>query len=417
MTEEHLDDEISLLDLVLVLARHSRMIFLIPFLTGVIVVGYLLIAKILPPDQSPMPDVFTADASLLWETTQSSAMRAIPSQLANLAGISTSARSSDRDLIIEFLKSRAGLDLLIEELNLAHEYETRREARRAISNAMRVDIDSSTGIVELSFTHTDPIRATEMVGASIEVIRRFSRQNRSTENSQRQAQLSEQLRMVGNRIEELETNIKDFQRRHGFISAEAVEQEQTATISDLRSRILLADMQIEAYSDFFMPDDPTVRRLVAERQSYQQLLEDIESGRVQLIGNSPAEEARMDVPQLIFDFQRMSRELEVFTNINIRLRQELETLILSGEFLQDSFQVLVPPEVPEEKSGPSRAVTAVVSVFAAFFVSVFAAFVKEYTTRVGDDPSERSKVAEIKYSIRHILPFSRRERKQEHDVG
>lgn len=417
MTEEHLDDEISLLDLVLVLARHSRMIFLIPFFTGVIVVGYLLIAKILPPDQSPMPDVFTADASLLWETTQSTAMSAIPSQLANLAGISTSARSSDRDLIIEFLKSRAGLDLLIEELNLAHEYETRREARRAISNAMRVDIDSSTGIVELSFTHTDPIRATEMVGASIEVIRRFSRQNRSTENSQRQAQLSEQLRMVGNRIEELETNIKDFQRRHGFISAEAVAQEQTATIGDLRSRILLADMQIEAYSDFFMPDDPTVRRLVAERRSYQQLLEDIESGRVQLIGNSPAEEARMDVPQLIFDFQRMSRELEVFTNINIRLRQELETLILSGDFLQDSFQVLVPPEVPEEKSGPSRAVTAVVSVFAAFFVSVFAAFVKEYTTRVGDDPSERSKVAEIKYSIRLILPFSRRERKLEHDVG
>lgn len=417
MTEEHLDDEISLLDLVLVLARHSRMIFLIPFLTGVIVVGYLLIAKILPPDQSPMPDVFTADASLLWETTQSSAMSAIPSQLANLAGISTSARSSDRDLIIEFLKSRAGLDLLIEELNLTHEYETRREARRAISNAMKVDIDSSTGIVELSFTHTDPIRATEMVEASIEVIRRFSRQNRSTENSQRQAQLSEQLRMVGNRIEELETNIKDFQRRHGFISAEAVAQEQTATIGDLRSRILLADMQIEAYSDFFMPDDPTVRRLVAERRSYQQLLEDIESGRVQLIGNLPAEEARMDVPQLIFDFQRMSRELEVFTNINIRLRQELETLILSGDFLQDSFQVLVPPEVPEEKSGPSRAVTAVVSVFAAFFVSVFAAFVKEYTTRVGDDPSERSKVAEIKYSIRLILPFSRRERKQEHDVG
>jgi uncharacterized protein involved in exopolysaccharide biosynthesis len=284
------------------------------------------------------------------------------------------------------------------------EFETRRDARNAVAGAMSVNTDGSTGIITIGFTHTDPVRATEMVEASIAVIRQYSRQNRSLENMQRQTQLRDQLRLIGNRIEELETEIKEFQRRHGFLSAEAVAQEQTATIGDLRSRILLADMQIEAYSDFFMPDDPAVRRLVAERRSYNQLLEDIESGRVQLIGNAIDTENPMDVPQLLFDFQRLSRELEVFNTINVRLRQELETAILSSDFLQDPFQILIPPEVPEQKSGPSRAVISVVSVFSAFFFAVFLAFIKEYVTRVGDDPAEKDKVVEIKKSIRILLP-------------
>jgi uncharacterized protein involved in exopolysaccharide biosynthesis len=110
------DDEINLLDLLIVLAKHKTMILGLPFAAAVLAAGFSL----------TMPNIYTATARILPPQQQQSSAAAMLGQLGALAGGAGAALGikNPNDLFVSMLKSRTVSDNLIERFKLMERYES-----------------------------------------------------------------------------------------------------------------------------------------------------------------------------------------------------------------------------------------------------------------------------------------------------
>ena len=65
MTPAADDDEISLIDLFAVLLRYKVMIIVLTVLAAIGAVVFSIISLVLPPEKSPLPNLFTPQAHML----------------------------------------------------------------------------------------------------------------------------------------------------------------------------------------------------------------------------------------------------------------------------------------------------------------------------------------------------------------
>ena len=109
------DDEISLLDIAIVLAKHKKLIIGLPFLAALIAAGITLL----------MPNWYTATAKLLPPQQSQSNAVAILGQLGALSGGTSTALGikNPSDIFVAMLKSRTVADAIVERFKLKELYE------------------------------------------------------------------------------------------------------------------------------------------------------------------------------------------------------------------------------------------------------------------------------------------------------
>src|SRR5262245_12509551 len=112
------DNEISLLDLLVVLAKHKRLVLSVPLVTAI---GAVIVSLL-------MPNIYTGTARILPPQQSASAASALLNQLGgalgNLAGSSGLAGGlrTPNDLYVGMLRSRTVADSLIERFGLGKIY-------------------------------------------------------------------------------------------------------------------------------------------------------------------------------------------------------------------------------------------------------------------------------------------------------
>src|SRR5215470_5281287 len=111
------DDEISLLELLIVLAKHKRIVLGVPFAAGVVAAAVSLF----------MPNIYTGTTRILPPQQSASAASALLNQLGALGGLAGavggSLGRSSSDLYIGMLKSRTVADNLIARFELKKVYD------------------------------------------------------------------------------------------------------------------------------------------------------------------------------------------------------------------------------------------------------------------------------------------------------
>ena len=120
------DDEISLLDLLQVVAENLRLLILGPLLVGLTALG---VSFTIPP-------TFTANTSFLPPQQQNSAAASMLSSLGALGGLAGAAAGikNPADQYVAFMKSNQLIDALIDEFDLMSRYEAeyRASSRKAL---------------------------------------------------------------------------------------------------------------------------------------------------------------------------------------------------------------------------------------------------------------------------------------------
>ena len=94
------------------------------------------------------------------------------------------------------------------------------------------------------------------------------------------------------------------------------------------------------------------------------------------------------------------RDLLLKENIFTTFQAELVRAQIESQDVTRRFQVIEPPEVPLVKAAPSRGMISIIVTIAAFFLSVFTAFMVEYFSRAKTDPLESQKIELIKDQFR-----------------
>jgi len=98
------------------------------------------------------------------------------------------------------------------------------------------------------------------------------------------------------------------------------------------------------------------------------------------------------VPVITMDLNRISTELSAKRQVYTQLKVQLELLKVEMSSETPLFQILEMPEVPDLKSGPSRAILCIIVTFIAGFFSVFLAFLQNYISKIRKDPEAMAKL-------------------------
>ena len=99
-----------------------------------------------------------------------------------------------------------------------------------------------------------------------------------------------------------------------------------------------------------------------------------------------AEGRKLRTTDTTLEQYKIEMELEDQKTVYAQLKSQLEMLEIQMQTDTPTFQVLEYPSIPDRKSGPSRGKLCIIVSFAAFFISVFLAFLINAIENIKKDP-------------------------------
>jgi tyrosine-protein kinase Etk/Wzc len=339
--------------------------------------GFCILSLRLPPEKSPLPNMYLAQAVLLIQQQQGSDLAAsIMSALGAEQNAITSATGFDTGaLVILVLNSRSLLDKAVQDLKLSSRWgiteNARGRTREAFRGRIRFGYERATGAITISFEDWDPVFARDVVNRMVALLDEWFSQNRGSAKVKQRQLLEEKVNEVKTDISQLENSLKDLQKKYGVLNAQELGASQTASLADLRSQLILREIEIKNYSSFTLVDDPRLQQLKEERQNILDLIDQIQSGLPESLSSTDVQKSLPDVAQ---EFTRLTLELDIQRRIYNTLSPQFEAAKLATES-EPLFQVLEMAEIPDLKSGPQRSRIVAQALFGSLAASVILALI------------------------------------------
>ena len=166
-TSHDQDDEISLLDILIVLAKHKKLILGLPLVAAVVAAGITLL----------MPNWYTATTKILPPQQSQSSAAAMLGQLGALAGVAGGGLGikNPNDTFVAMLKSRTIADAIIERFKLKELYDVKylQDTRKELSNNVSIS-SGKDGVITINVDDKEPARAAEMANTYVEELEKLT---------------------------------------------------------------------------------------------------------------------------------------------------------------------------------------------------------------------------------------------------
>lgn len=326
------NDEIDLLYLLSVLLRRKRLIVAITIICAVGVFIFALLTILLPPNISPLPNLYTPKAHMLINdaSSQGGGLSSMLSSsglggLASLAGVSLPSGSTYNQLAVYLSGTNEFLDSIIDTYGLVERYRIKKSpktlTRLELKKNLTASFDDKSGVFSVAFTDYDPVFAQSVVNHAVDYLEKKFKELGVDKN---------ELQKVN-----LEKNIEN-----------------------------------------------TYQQIVTYEGQSRKLEQSVSLG-----GN---------VPSIMLDITRIKMEIDAQKQVYAQLKVQYELLKVQMASESPIFQVLERAEVPDKKSEPSRGILCAIVTFAAFFAAVMLAFVLEAVDNVRKDPQAMKKLTGAK---------------------
>lgn len=407
---EQRDDTISLLDLIGVIARRWRLIFFTTFFAAIGVVLFSIYTLRMPPDSpyNPLPNIYEPRAEiLLSDPNTGGGLSAALSNgdlgiIAGLAGLSDGGGDNSAALAQALLEGNWIVDQVIEEFGLLEEYagseNPRTSARQAVSQNLETEYDAASGILEVRFQSVDPVFAADILLRVVELLEaRFTFLTRDDARARSEA-IQLQLSQLEDDVEQAREAFSAFQRRYGVVDPETQSVQTLELIAQYRVQLFDLERQEQQLLQYVEdPNDPQIQRTRREITLLEQLIRELETG---FTVYSPLSIPRDELGQITVEYLDLQRDLQLKEEIYFTFQAEMVRAQIETQDTSSVFQVIEPPEVPEVKTAPSRAMICIIVTITAFFLAVFLAFVLEYFSKASRDPVEKQKLDAIRNEFR-----------------
>jgi uncharacterized protein involved in exopolysaccharide biosynthesis len=363
-----------------ILLKYRWLIIGTTLTTAIGVVVFSVVSLLLPPERSPLPNKYTAQSIVLVQGgTHSSLATSILSSLGIEPSSSASAAAYDTGaLLVMILHSRTFLDKVIEEFDIVSRYrvteQVKSQSRELLQDRMVTTYDRSTRSIAIAFEDIDPVFARDVTNRIVSLLDEWFTVNIGSSNMQQRQLLEEKVKEVKAETDSLERRLKALQNKYGVLTAQDLGTSQASALAELRSQLILKEIDIKNYSTFSAIEDPKLQQLREERQNILDLISKVQTSVADAQGNLTNQNVQME-------FNNLTMELNVQRTIYDTLSQQYEVMKLTSEPVQ-AFQVLELAEVPDAKSGPQRSLIVLEATLAAFIVSVALAFFLHSLTQV-----------------------------------
>src|SRR6266849_7187236 len=363
----HPEDEISLLDLLIVLAKHKRIVLGVPL---VVAIAAAIVSLLLP-------NIYTGTARILPPQQSASAASALLNQrggvLGGFAGAAggTIGIRNPNDLYVGMLKSRTVADNLIARFDLTKIYEQELQSgtRNILQNNTTITAGRD-GIITIDVDDKDPKRAADLANAYVDELMKLTRVLAVTEASQRRLFFERQLLQVKDNLTSAEMAARQGLQKGGLAQVDAQGRSMIEVTARLRAQISAKEVQLGAMRTFAAEGNPEMQRTRQELEALRRELARIEGssaataiGKADVSGNTGLNNlGRLrDVKYHEFLYELLAKQYEL-----ARIDEAKDSTII---------QVLDKAVEPDRKSKPVRSVIVILSTMFGMLVGIGLAFV------------------------------------------
>jgi tyrosine-protein kinase Etk/Wzc len=396
---EKKDEEVSVLDLLIVLAQRKRLILL---MTAAFAILAAVISLILPKR-------YTATVTLLPPQQNSTMGGILASQVGSLAGVAALAGNSlgmknPNDLFVAMFKSRTVEDAMVQHFGLMQEYHKRylSDARKVFENNVTVDGNGKDGLIHISVQDPNPKRAADLTNGYVDQFRSLSQHLAMTEASQRRLFFEQQLEQAKNNLADAEEALKKTEMSTGVIQLDSQARALIEAAATLRAQIATQEVQIQGMQTY----------ATGENRDVVQARQELESMRAQLAklggseGGSPGEliVPKGRVPEASLEYVRKLRDVKYAETIFDILARQFEVAKLDEAKQGALIQVVDPATTPEKRSFPQRVLIVVGATVLGFCFAVCVVLLQASFWRLKADPVAAPKLAILRrmLTIRRI---------------
>jgi uncharacterized protein involved in exopolysaccharide biosynthesis len=398
------------LDIASVLVRRKRLILGMTVIVGLLVFAYAYLTRALPPTHplNLLPDMYAPKVDVLLRSGSSDAgsMSSLLSQsglgsVAGLLGGGSAGNGTSADLAQYLLDTDLIRDEIAEEFGFVERYgldrNPRTSARGRVKSALEYEYDGAAGVLSISYRDTDKAFATDVVNRVAQILETQFRgiTLRSVEDKRRD--LEARLQGAEDDLQRAVQVLIDYSVAHGIVNIETQAEIAAEQTSIWRGELLQKQLELNnMIRAGRSQDDPLVQRLQDEAHGLQQLIRESEQGWQTFQAVTIPER---QLPRVIAEYARLKNDVSFRQVVYTTIWQSYEQTRLDEKDQTSQFQVIRYAEVPELKSGPSRAKICIIATVSAFFLAVLLAFMAEYVDRARHDPEESHKLSEIRRSL------------------
>lgn len=376
----------SVIDIILreisLLWRDRVLIVTITLIGTILVFGFALASKLLPPDLSPLPNKYTAEAILLIDTgSSSSSLTSLLSNYGMGIGLGESSSKNNVNMINIILNSNSFLDRIVEEFDIINKYNIteypKTISRTIVETGTKSNFNASSNTLSLSYSSTNPEYAAEFVNRQVELLQDWYTEFGGHMSEKDLRLLEFQLASQESQIASLEEDIKNFQQEYNTLSIEDLAALQASMIADLRAQVTQINIQISSYQQFSVAEieNESLISLRNQRANLNYLISQLEQGYSNGEKIMPSIE---ELPDLGIEYAKLKQELEVQYSIYQKLREQLELTKINSH-RNELFTVLEYAEVPEIKESPRRSVIVVTGAFLSCLVGIVIALMRRHS--------------------------------------
>jgi uncharacterized protein involved in exopolysaccharide biosynthesis len=363
----------GLLGLLIVLAKHKRLLLVLPAIAFVLsIIGSLLATPI-----------WTGKTKILLPQGQQSSLAMMLGQLGGLVSAATGGTSvrSSSELFVSMLKSRTIADNLVKQFDLAKLYgwPTLHDARIGLERKTTI-VAGREGIITIEVEDIDPKRAAEIANAYVDELLKLTRGLAVTEASQRRVFFEQQLLEAKNNLAKAEIAANKGLETGGLVKVDDYGRTLVETMARLRAQIYAKEIQIGSMRTFATDESPDLRMALGELSSMKEQLAKLEGAAPKTAGNQASA-----IGQGI-DNMPLLRDLKYYETLYEIMARQYEVARIDEARDSAVVQVMDKAIVPDYRTRPKRALTVIVSTIGAFVLAVLIAFILEIFENAMKDP-------------------------------
>lgn len=377
-------DEVSLLELLLVLAKHKKLIFGLPFVVALLTAGHSL----------TLPNIYTASTKIVPPLQSQSASSGMLAQLGGLLGGGGGLKGPN-DVYVAMLKSRTVADGLVQKFGLMERYKVDpahpSDVYVALTGSTKIT-SGREGLITIEVDDKDPKQAAELANGYVNELLRLSGVLALTQASQRRLFFERQLAQAQDNLARAETAARQGLLTGGLVKVDDQGRAMVEVTARLRGQITAKEVQLGAMRTFAAERNPDLLLAQQEIESMRRELARIE-------GASGAKPAKSGAPGEGIDNARLLRDVKYYEVIFELLAKQFEMAKIEEAVESAVMQVMDTAIVPDRKSKPFRAIRTIVAALLAGVFAVLWAFVYEWVAKARSDPRQAARLQSFK---RHL---------------
>lgn len=340
--------EVSLLDILVLLAEQKRFILLFTFGTAVLTAVICMI----------LPVRYTGESSLI-PPQQSSNGAGMLSQLAEGGGGalaafagSTLGVKSQNDMYVAMFKSRTVEDAMIKRFDLMKAYKVKRlsDARKVFEKRSTAVAGLKDGVIRVTVDGPTPEQAAEMTNAYVQGFQSLASNVATTEAGQRRVFFDRQLEEAKNNLSIAEQDLKRTQLTSGMIQPDNQSRAMIESAATIQGEITAKEVQLQGMSSFATDNNPEV--VTVKKQ-----LGELRAQLAQLTGSTDSASdlfvPKGKVPEAALEYVRKFREVKYRETIFEALATQYQLAKLDEAKQGVVFQVIDIAVPPDRRSSPS----------------------------------------------------------------